>query len=156
MAAAKKGPNLEYLEQQADAVRGGLAGQHQAELFQLAVEAGYLAALADGGEDETEREALVQAVESLSKGLVIEWETEAVLTEVAARITSQGAAARATAVGERLKELGQAEAAILVGALVAHASGGVEKKEAVVLEKIATAAGLAKGQIVSIVKKARA
>ncbi|MGZ3420264.1 MAG: hypothetical protein ACXWUG_29330 [Polyangiales bacterium] len=156
MAAAKKGPNLEYLEQQADTVRSGLAGDHQHELFTLAVEAGYLAALADGTEDETEREALVQAVEHLSKGLVIEWETESVLGEIATRISSEGAAARAVAVGERLKTLGQAEAALLVGALVAHASGGVDKKEAVMLEKIATAAGLGKNQLVGIVKKARA
>ncbi len=156
MAAAKKGPNLAYLAEQADEVKAGLAGDHQAELFKLAVEAGYLAALADGEEDETEREALVEAVESLSKGLVIEWETETLLGEVAARLSSEGAAKRAVAIGERLKTLGQAEAALLVGALVAHASGGVDKKEAETLQKIATAAGLQKNQIVAIVKKARA
>jgi tellurite resistance protein len=156
MAAAKKGPNLAYLEEQADVVKAGLAGDHQAELFKLAVEAGYLAALADGEEDTTEREALVEAIESLSKGLVIEWETEALLGEVAARLSSEGAAARAIAIGERLKTLGQAEAALLVGALVAHASGGVDKKEAATLQKIANAAGLQKDQIVAIVKKARA
>lgn len=156
MAAAKKGPNLEYLAEQAEAVKAGLAGEHQAELFKLAVEAGYLAALADGEEDATEREALVEAVESLSKGMVIEWETETLLGEVAARLSSEGAAARATAIGERLKTLGHAESALLVGALVAHASGGVDKKEAATLQKIANAAGLEKNQIVAIVKKARA
>ena len=97
----------------------------------------------------------MQAVELLSKGLVIEWEVEGFLGEAYARITAEGADKCAAAVGARLKELGQAEAAILVGAIVAHASGGVDKKEAVVLEKIATAAGLAKGQIIGIVKKAR-
>ncbi len=156
MAAAKKGPNTSYIEQQAETVRASLAGSNQAELFKLAVEAGYLAALADGTEDAAEREALVAAVETLSKGLVIEWETEGFLAESYARITAEGNDGRAAAVGARLKELGQAEAALLVGAIVAHASGGVDKKEALVLEKIATAAGLSKPQIASIVKKARA
>jgi len=155
MAAAKKTPNTSYIEQQAEAVREGLAGSNQAELFRLAVESGYLAALADGTEDALEREALVASIEAISKGLVLEWETESFLAESYAKIQADGADARAAAVGARLKELGQAEAALLVGALVAHSSGGVDKKEASVLEKIAIAAGLTKAQIVAIVKKAR-
>ena len=156
MAAAKKPTtNINYLEQQADTVRKSLAGNHQSELFQLAIESGYLAALADGQEDAGEREALVKAVETLSSGMIIEWEVETVLADAYARITAEGNDARAVAIGTKLKQLGGAEAVLLVAAIVSHATSGVDKKEAQVLEKIGTAAGVPKPQIANIVKKAR-
>ena len=155
MNQAKKTLNVAYLEQQADAVREGLSGSHQSALFEAAVEAGYLTALANGVEDEGERDALVKSVEILSKGLVLEWEVEPLIEKIAARIEAEGSPARCAAVGKNLQELGQAEAALLVGAVVAHATAGIDKQEAGVLEKIATAAGLGKPQISGIVKKAR-
>src|SRR5579859_1327483 len=156
MNQAKKTLNVAYLEQQAEAVRNSLpAGPNQSALFEAAVEAGYLTALADGTEDEGERDALVEAVEMLSSGLVLGWEVEPLLDKIAARIEAEGSAARCAAVGKNLKELGQPEPALLVGAVVAYATAGIDKKEAIVLEKIATAAGLAKPQIAAIVKKAR-
>jgi tellurite resistance protein len=156
MNQAKKTLNVSYLEQQAAVVRKDLSGSHQSRLFEAAVEAGYLTALANGTEDEGEREALVKAVEILSAGLVLEWEVEPMLETIASRIETEGAAARCAAVGKNIQELGQAEAVLLVGAVVAHATAGIDKQEASVLEKIATAAGLAKPQIAAIVKKARA
>jgi tellurite resistance protein len=155
MNQAKKTLNVGYLEQQADAVRKSLSGPRQSALFEAAIETGYLTALANGTEDEGEREALVKAVEILSKGLVIEWEAEALIEKIAARLDEEGNDPRCAAVGKNIKELGQAEAAMLVGAVVAHATAGIDKLEAVVLEKIGTAAGLAKPQIAAIVKKAR-
>ena len=109
MAAAKKGPNTSYLEQQAENVRQSLVGSHKDEVFKLAIEAGYLTALADGTEDANEREALVNAIGLLSHGLVIEWEIEGFLGEAYARIQAEGADARAASVGARLKELDGAE-----------------------------------------------
>lgn len=156
MAAAKKGPNANYLEQQAETVRQSLVGSHKDEVFKLAVEAGYLTALADGTEDANEREALVSAIGVLSQGMVIEWEIEGFLGEAYARIQAEGADGRAASVGARLKELESAEAGLLIGAIVACATSGVDKKEAGVLEKIGAAAGIAKSQVGSIVKKARA
>jgi tellurite resistance protein len=156
MNQAKKTLNVAYLEQQAGAVRQSLpAGPNQSALFEAAVEAGYLTALANGTEDEGEREALVKAVEILSSGLVLEWEVEPLLETIAERIKTEGNAARCAAVGKNLKELGQPEAALLVGAVVAYATAGIDKQEAIVLEKIATAAGLGKPDIAAIVKKAR-
>jgi tellurite resistance protein len=155
MNQAKKTLNVGYLEQQAEAVRTSLSGSHQSQLFEAAVEAGYLTALANGTEDEGERAALVRAVEILSKGLVLEWEVEPLLEKIAGRIETEGNAARCTAVGRNIQELGQPEAVLLVGAVVAHATAGIDKQEASVLEKIATAAGIAKPQIAAIVKKAR-
>jgi tellurite resistance protein len=155
MNQPKKTLNVAYLEQQAAAIRKSLSGSHQSALFEAAVEAGYLTALANGTEDEGERAALVKAVEILSAGLVLEWEVEPLLEKIAARIETEGSAARCAAVGKNVKELGQAEAALLVGAVVAHATAGIDKQEAGVLEKIATAAGLAKPEIAAIVKKAR-
>jgi len=156
MAAAKKGTNTAYLEQQADTVRASLGGATKSEeLFRLAAEAGYLTALADGAEDAAEREALVEALETLSKGIVIEWETEGFLGEAWGRISAEGADARCAAIGQRLKELGNAEAGVLIGAIVAYASNGIDKTEAQVLEKIGAAAGLERKQVAAIVKKAR-
>jgi len=155
MNQAKKTLNVGYLQQQAETVRASLSGSHQNALFEAAVEAGYLTALANGSEDEGERDALVKAVEILSSGLVLEWEVEPLLEKIAARIQAEGAPARCAAIGTNIQELGQAEAAMLVGAVVAHATAGIDKQEAGVLEKIGTAAGLAKPQIAAIVKKAR-
>jgi tellurite resistance protein len=155
MNQAKKTLNVGYLEQQAEAVRKSLSGSHQSALFEAAIEAGYLTALANGTEDEGERAALVKAVEILSSGLVLEWEVEPLLEKIGARIETEGAAARCAAVGKNIRELDQAEAAMLVGAVVAHATSGIDKQEAGVLEKIGTAAGLSRPQIAAIVKKAR-
>jgi uncharacterized tellurite resistance protein B-like protein len=157
MAAAKKSPNTALLEQQAEALRTSLAGTTRLpEFFRAAAEAGYLTALADGEESEDERAAVVATLEILSKGFVIEWETESFLEEAAKKFEADGAEARAAAVGAQLKELGHPEAGLLLGALVAYATAGIEKSEASVLEKIGAAAGVAKKEVAAIVKKARA
>jgi len=155
MSEKKKSLNVSYLEEQAGEVRQSLPAANQSALFEAAVEAGYLTALADGTEDEGEREALVKAIEILSAGLVLEWEVEPLVDQVAERVGKEGNDARCAAVGKRLKELKSAEAGLLIGAIVAHATGGIDKKEAGVLEKIATAAGIEKKQIAAIAKKAR-
>jgi tellurite resistance protein len=147
--------NLSYLEQQALAVRESLSGTNQSMLFEAAVEAGYLTALANGTEDAGERDALVKAIEVLSAGLVLEWEVEPLIEKISTRIQTEGTDARCAAVGKSIRELGQPEAALLIGAVVAHATAGIDKQEASVLEKIGTAAGLARTDIASVVKKAR-
>ena len=155
MSQPKKTLNVSYLEEQAGEVRKSLPAGNQSVLFEAAVEAGYLTALADGTEDEGEREALVKAIEILSAGLVLEWEVEPLIEKIAERVKREGNDARCAAVGKSIKELDAAEAALLIGAVVAHATGGIDKKEAGVLEKIGTAAGLDKKQIAAVAKKAR-
>jgi tellurite resistance protein len=155
MSQPKKGLNVSYLEEQASVVQKSLPAVNQSALFEAAVEAGYLTALADGTEDEGEREALVKATEILSAGLVLEWEVEPLVEKIAERVKKEGSDARCAAVGTIIKQHEQAEAALLIGAVVAHATGGIDKKEAGVLEKIGTAAGLEKKQIAAVVKKAR-
>ncbi len=155
MSQPKKTLNVSYLEEQAGEVRKSLPAVNQSVLFEAAVEAGYLTALADGTEDEGEREALVKAIEILSAGLVLEWEVEPLIEKIAERVKREGNDARCAAVGKSIKELDAAEAALLIGAVVAHATGGIDKKEAGVLEKIGTAAGLDKKQIAAVAKKAR-
>lgn len=144
------------LEDHAETIRAELKVPNQSEMFKAAVEAGYLAARADGKVDATEKETIVKAVEMLSQGAVIEWETEALLDECIARADKEGADARATAVGERLGSLGQAEAGLLVAAFVARATNGVEKSEAEVLKAIGKAAGVSTDKVRNIVKKATA
>jgi tellurite resistance protein len=142
------------LEEHADEIRADLKVPHQSVVFAHAVEAGYLAARADGEVDKNERAVLTKAVELLSKGAVIEWETEQLLDECQTRAEKDGAEARATTVGEALKELGQAEAGLLVAAFVARATNGVEKSEAEVLKAIGKAAGLTADKVKTIVKRA--
>ena len=142
------------LEDYADQIRDDLKVPNQSSVFAHAVEAGYLAARADGEVDKAEREILAKAVELLSKGAVIEWETETLLDECAVRADKEGAAERAQKVGEALKALGQPEAGLLVAAFVARATNGVEKSEAEVLKAIAKAAGLSADKVKTIVKRA--
>ena len=142
------------LDEYANQIKGDLAVPNQSSVFAHAVEAGYLAARADGNVDQAERDVLVKAVELLSKGAVIEWETETLVDECIARCEKEGVEKRIEAVGAALKELGQPEAGLLVAAFVARATNGVEKAEADTLKAIAKAAGVAADKMKAIVKKA--
>jgi tellurite resistance protein len=157
MAAKKtdaKGAALAEIETHAQGVREKLKVPKQNELFRSAVEAGYLAALADGNVDENERDILVRAIELLSGGAVVEWETEAELEACAERAQTQGAGERATSVGKALATLGQADVGLYIAALVARASKGIDKKEAEVLKAVGAAAGLSADGVKDIVKRA--
>jgi tellurite resistance protein len=142
------------LETHAKAIRESVQASKQNDVFRAAVEAAYLAALADGEVDDEEHEAMIRAVELLSEGAVIEWEAESLLDECAARAERDGADARAQAVGKELAALGQAEAGVFVAACVARASKGIDRKEAEMLKMVALAAGLAPDVIKETVKKA--
>jgi tellurite resistance protein len=142
------------LEEHADQIRDDLKVPRQSDVFAHAVEAGYLAARADGEVDKSERAVLSKAVELLSHGAVIEWETETLLEECAVRAEKEGADERATKVGKALEALGQAEAGLLVAAFVARATNGVQKSEAEVLKAIGKAAGLSADKVKTIVKRA--
>lgn len=142
------------LEDHADKIREELNVPRQGDVFKAAIEAGYLTALADGGIDETERGVLMRAVELLSQGLVIEWESETLIDECAKLAESEGIPGRAAKVGEALKDLGQSEAGLFVAALVARATKGVEKSEAELLKTIGKSAGLGTDKVRDIVKRA--
>lgn len=142
------------LEEHADRIREDLKVPRQSEVFAAAVEAGYLCARADGNADDKELEVLVRAVELLSQGAVIEWETETLLGECKARAERDGEDVRAKKVGEELATLGQAEAGLLVAAFVARATAGVDKSEAEVLKVIGKSAGLTAEKVKGIVKRA--
>lgn len=142
------------LEEFADSIRSDLTVPRQSEVFAHAVEAAYLAAMADGNVDDEERRVMVRAVELLSQGVVLEWEVETLLEQCAARANADGAETRSDAVGSALKDLGQAEAGIMVAAFVARATNGVEKSEAEVIKAIGKAAGLNATQVKNAVKKA--
>ena len=148
-----KAKNLS-LEDHADKIRAELKVPRQDELFQAAVEAGYLTARADGGVDDDERDVLVRAVELLSQGLVIEWESHALIDDCKRKADEEGLEARASAVSAARKNLGQGEAGIIVAALVARATKGVEKSEAELLKVIAKSAGVGNDKLRDIVKRA--
>ncbi|HEY8039421.1 MAG TPA: hypothetical protein VIF15_06490 [Polyangiaceae bacterium] len=156
MAAKKQEPKsaLADLEAHAQSIRTQLKVPKQNEVFKAAVEAGYLTALADGEVDATEMATMVRAIDLLSEGAVIEWETETLLDECAERAEKEGPAKRATAVGAALAALGQAQAGLFFAALVARASKGIDKKEAEVLKTVGAAAGVATDAVRDIVKRA--
>jgi tellurite resistance protein len=151
---SKQNATIAELEKHAESIRAELRVAKQGELFKNAVEAGYLTALADGVIEDAEIESLVRAVEILSVGGVIEWETSALVDECKKHVDKDGAAKRATAVGEALRSLGSAEAGILVAAVVARSAKKIDKKEADVLKAIGKAAGLSNDQVAAIVKRA--
>ena len=156
MSSSAKKPNAGHLEKHADEIRKALRVDKQTDVFRVAVEAGYLAALADGKVDDAERAAIVAAIRILSEGAVIEWEVEALVDECKARIEAEGKDKRAKAVGAELKGLGQPDAGVLFAAVVAQATGGIDAAEKKVLESIGEAAGLKKGPIGALLKKAGA
>lgn len=152
---AEKSASLD-LEAHAQTIRAGLQVPKHNEVFRAAVEAAYLAALADGEVDDEERDAMVRAVDLLSEGAVIEWEAESLIEDCVARAEQDGADARARAVGKELATLGQAEVGVFVASVVARASKGIDKSEADVLKAVGGAAGLSSDQVKDIVKKASA
>jgi tellurite resistance protein len=142
------------IEDHADKIRAELSVPRQNEVFKAAVEAGYLTARADGGVDKTEREVLVQVVEVLSKGLVLEWETDGLIDDYEKLTDAEGVEQRAAKVGSTLKELGHPEAGLFVAALVARATKGVDKSEAELLKAIGKSAGVGMDAVRDIVKRA--
>jgi len=136
-------------------MRKVMTGPTLNQVYRLAMEAGYLCALADGEADDGEKAAIVKAVHDLSSGLVVEWEVDALIDQCNEAIGNEGFDARCSAVGAGLKELGQAEAGLLLGAYAALATGGLDKKEAGMLEKIGSAAGITKNQVANLVKQAK-
>lgn len=146
--------NKMSLEDHADEIRKVLAVPRQADVFKAAVEAGYLVALADDGVDATEREVLVKAVEMLSKGLIIEWETDALIEEFEARAKAEGSQACAERVGKVLKEHDQGEAGLFIAALVARATKGIAKSEAEIMKIVGKTAGVTPDKMKDIVKRA--
>jgi tellurite resistance protein len=143
------------IEAIAKQMQAALSVPKQNDVFRYAVEAGYLCALADGNADEAEKATLVAAMHQLSSGLVIEWEVDAMIDECNEHIGMEGRDARCQVVGEKLAELGQAQTGLLLGALVALTTTGLDKSEAEMLEKIGKAAGIAKKDIGALVKQAR-
>ncbi len=145
-----KKPTKEQLATFAGAISADVAAAKQADLFQTAVAAAHLASHADGKIDDAKKKAIVDALEILSKGVVIEWEVELLLEE--AGKTDGGQEARAKAIGEKLKASGQAEAGLLVAAFVAQATDGIDQKEAKILRAIGKAAGIGDKRVKEILK----
>ena len=136
--------NFAELEKAAVEIRKELKVPKQNEVFEVATEAGFLAARADGTVDEKERQVLVKAIEILSVGAIIEWEVEILTDACADRAKTEGEGKRAELVGQKLKALDQPEAGLLFAAFIAQASGGIDKKESAVLHAIGKAAGVTK------------
>ncbi len=151
MATKKKKPTKEKLADYAAKIRGELEEfRKQDETFKVAVEVGFLAARADGDVDEAERKALVEAVDILSQGVVIELEVEAIVADLEA--VEGDDLQKAEALGAKLESASQADAGLLVGAFVAQATSGIDNKERKILRTMGRAAGLKDHRIRAILK----
>jgi hypothetical protein len=146
---------LEELILHAADIRRDLAVPKQSEVLRCAVEAGYLVAMADGEMDAQEREVMIKAIEVLSHGAVIEWETDSLISECEAIAKREGAQNRAKSVGVALKSLGYARVGLLFAAIIARVTKGVDKSEAEILKGVATAAGIPSDEVKNIVKRAQ-
>jgi tellurite resistance protein len=149
MATGKK-PTKDKLADYAEAVRKELDFRGQDEVFGIAVRVAHLAASADGKIDDGERKAIIDAVDVLSKGVVIELEVDALLDE--ASQSDEAPAARAESLGKKLAELGQPDAGLLFGAFVAQATAGIDKDERKLLREVGKAAGISASKIRRILK----
>ncbi|HTJ82413.1 MAG TPA: hypothetical protein VL400_11885 [Polyangiaceae bacterium] len=145
-----KKPTKEQIQSFADAIRDKVSAAKQADVFTAAVAAAHLASHADGKIDDAEKKAIVDALDILSKGLVIEWEVDLLLEE--AGKSGGGQEVKAKAIGDKLKASGQAEAGLLVAAFVAQATDGIDQKEAKVLRAIGKAAGIGDKRVKEILK----
>lgn len=145
--------DLSQLEKYARDIRKDLDVPKQNDVFEVAAEAGYLAAVADEILDDDERATMVRAIEVLSVGAVIEWEVETLIDRCIKRTAKEGNSARVEAVGKKLAELGQPAAGLLYAAFVAQATAGIDKKELSVLHALGKAAGLSKNKVNGIVKR---
>ncbi|MEZ4440165.1 MAG: tellurite resistance TerB family protein [Polyangiaceae bacterium] len=150
-SATSKKPTKEKLSAMAEAVRKELSFRGQDDVYKHAVEIGYLAASADGRVDDEEKQRIVEAVDILSQGLVIELEVDAIIDEIGP-LEGDAVTERAKAVGEALQKLDQAEAGLLFGAFVAQATHGIDKDERRVLRETGRAAGLKDNRIRAILK----
>lgn len=149
-ATSTKRPTKEKLATFAEEVRKQLEFRGQDEVYGVAVEIGYLAASADGTIDDEERQAIIDAVDILSQGVVIELEVDSIIE--AASADDQPVKAHAEALGKRLKALGQADAGLLFGAFVAQSSSGIDKSERSILRAVGKAAGISDRKIRTILK----
>jgi tellurite resistance protein len=145
-----KKPTRDKLAELAGTIRAKVSVPRQEEVFRAAVAAAQLASSADGKVDDKEKKAMVEALELLSAGLVIEWEVDLLLEEAAG--AGGGEDAKTRAVGAKLKELGQPEAGLLVAAFVAQSTAGIDQKEAKVLRAIGKSAGIADKRVREILK----
>jgi tellurite resistance protein len=143
------------LESFAAAIEQALPLYDRERLFEAVAEAGYLVALADTEADPAERQIIDEAIFILSKEMVIDWEVDGLIHRACERIGAEGPAARAQAVGERLRSLGQAGAGLFVAACVALATHGLDKREVAAMRRIGTAAGLDDAALANIAKRAR-
>ena len=150
MSVTSKKPTKEKLAQYAEAVRKELEFRSQQEVFVQAVELSYLAAQADGAMDDAEKKRIVEAVDVLSQGTVIELEVESIIEEADASDADEATAI--ASLGAKIKELGHADTCLLFAAFVAQATAGIDKNERRVLRAVGKAAGLKEARIRGILK----
>jgi len=114
-----------------------------ARLFEAIVESAYLVATADGEFDDTERKAFEHVVLSACDGRVAERQITALLADLHDQLAEDGVDKRIVMVASSIGRADHAQEVLRVASLLAYVSGGVSDVERSVLERLASALGLA-------------
>jgi tellurite resistance protein len=114
-----------------------------ARLFEAIVESAYLVATADGDFDQTERKAFEHVVLSACDGRVAERQITALLADLHDQLSEDGVDKRIGMVARSIGRADHAQEVLRVASLLAYVSGGVSEVERSVLERLASALGLA-------------
>lgn len=113
-----------------------------AALFEAVVEAAFLVANADGNFDADERAAFQAIVAAACGGVVKAPRIEALTADFAEQLAEDGLEKRARMIGRTIPAREQQLEVLRIGALMAHASGGVSEEERSALSLLAAGFGL--------------
>lgn len=113
-----------------------------AALFEAVVEAAFLVANADGIFDAEERAAFQAIVATACGGAVKAPRIEALTADFAEQLAEDGLEKRARMIGRTIPAREQQLEVLRIGALMAHASGGVSEEERSALSLLAAGFGL--------------
>jgi tellurite resistance protein len=108
-----------------------------AALFEAIVEAAYVVATADGGLDDSEREAFAQVVSEACGGVVDEGHLHDLLCDLRDQLEEDGLDERIASLARAVSKPEQQREVLRIAGLLAHVSGGVSDAERKVLGKLA-------------------
>jgi uncharacterized tellurite resistance protein B-like protein len=117
------------------------------------VEVMFLAASADGEFSDVEREHFVKSVESLTDGRIAHAKLEALVSDAAAALESEGREARLASVKARLPDAGSRKVALSLVIQVTAADGIIRTSERELILETAEALEIDRDEAASLVSK---
>jgi hypothetical protein len=122
------------------------------QLTAALLESALAIACVDEGPDEAERDALRAIVASIWRATLDASLEERMVKAAVDAVAKEGAEARCTRLGQRLRSLGFGELGLMLSVLVAEVSHGLDPSELEALRAMSTAAGLDDVALMSIIE----